>query len=121
MVDIKREKRKPAKKGASKKKKKGASKKKPATSVQRLLDSDAWRADTRWPRKKEVHGYDPSAWDIPGGFEAAAYHFKIWPFYRGPDAKPFKCLQARPENAPIYYDGGRKVHTGWYNSYFSVC
>ena len=113
MVDIKREKqkRKPAKKGASKKKKRASKKKMSATSVQRLLASDAWRADTRWPRKEEVPGYDPSAWDIPGHFEGAAYHLEIWPFYRGADAKPFECLRGQPENAPIYYDGGRKAHT----------
>ena len=117
MVDIKREKqkRKPAKKGASKKKKRASKKKMSATSVQRLLASDAW------PRKEEVPGYDPSAWDIPGHFEGAAYHLKIWPFYRGADAKPFECLRGQPENAPIYYDGGRKVNTGWHNAYYSVC
>ena len=115
MVDIEREKqkRKPAQKGASKKSS--------ATSVQRPLASDAWRANTRWRRKEEVPGYDPSAWDIPGHFEGAAYHLKIWPFYRGDDAKPFECLRGRPENAPIYYDGGRKAHTGWHNAYYSAC
>jgi hypothetical protein len=143
MSSIKREttRKKSAKKGASKKKgasekkgavkrKKGVSKKKSATSGQRLLARDmssataslmrtttAWRADTRRRRKEEVPGYDPGVWDIPGHFEEAAKALKIWPFYRGADAKPFECLRAQTENDPIFYDGGRKVHAGPHNAY----
>lgn len=135
-------KKKSAKKEAPKKKK-GAPKKKSAMSavergapqgvlasfamsaVERgalrgVLASGEFRADTSWPRKEDVPGYDPTAFNIPGHFEAVAILFRIWPWYREPDARPFHCLRAEPQNAPVYYkdaDGHTKVaarHNGYY-------
>jgi hypothetical protein len=144
MSSIKRgtTKKKSAKKGAPKKKK-GASKKRSAMSaverrapegvlassamstverraLQGVLASGEFRADTSWPRKEDVEGYDRSAFDIPGHFEAVAILFRIWPWYRGPRARPFQCLRAEPVNEPVYYkdaDGNMRVagrHNGYY-------
>jgi hypothetical protein len=122
--------KKPAKKGSSKKK--GASKRKPATggrslgrdmlsaSASLMAAAPSWRATTRRRRKEDVPGYDPGAWDIPGHFELAAAALRIWPFYRGRDAKPFDCLRAHQENDPIYYDGGTRTHVGPHNAYHLV-
>jgi hypothetical protein len=133
--------KKSAKKGAPKKK--GASKKRSAKSaveprgLQGLLASSAmsavehralqgvlaggeFRADTSWPRKEDVPGYDPQAFDIPGHFEAVARIFRIWPWYRGADSRPFQCLRGSPQNAPVYYKdahGDMRVapkHNGYY-------
>jgi hypothetical protein len=135
-------KKRPAKKGASKKKK-GAPKKRSAMSagerrapqgvlasaamsagehraLQGVLASGEFRAHTGWPRKEDVPGYDPTAFNIPGHFEAVATLFRIWPWRRGPDARPFQCLRAEPVNEPTYYkdaDGNTRVaprHNGYY-------
>jgi hypothetical protein len=121
-------KRKSANKGAPKRKK-GASKKKSAMSaverraLQGVLASGEFRADTSWPRKEDVQGYDQTAFDIPGHFEAVARHFRIWPWYRGDDARPLQCLRGEVQNAPVYYkdaDGNTRVAQR-HNGYYSVC
>ena len=107
-----------AKKGASKKNK-GASKKRSAMSaveprvLQDVFASAAmraverralrgvlaeFRATTRWPRKEEVEGYDRTAFDVPGYFEAVAIKYRIWPWDRGPHARPIQCLRCEPKN-----------------------
>jgi hypothetical protein len=104
-----------ATKGLSKRK--ATSKKKAVPKkLQRLLDSLAWRADTRLPKKEDVPGYVRGVYDVPGHFEAMALYWEIWPFYRGSDNKPFDCLEAEVVNAPIYR-GDRVVATR-YHSYY---
>jgi hypothetical protein len=134
--------KRPAKKGAPKRKK-GTPKKKPAMSaverrapqgvlasvamsaVERrslhgVLASGEFRAHTHWPRKEDVPGYDPTAFNIPGHVEAVATLFRIWPWRRGADARPFQCLRAEVVNEPTYYrdaEGNTRVaarHNGYY-------
>jgi hypothetical protein len=134
-------KRKSAKKGAPKKKKgapkkkKGASKKRSAVSaveprplqgvlasaamsaverraLQGVLATSEFRAHTRWPRKENVPGWDSTAFDVPGNFEAFCIKYGIWPWDRGPHARPFQCVRCEPKNETIYYEdaeGNTKV------------
>ena len=83
---------------------------------QRLLDSLAWRAHTRLPKKEDVPGYVRGVYDVPGHFEAMALYWEIWPFYRGSDNKPFDCLEAEVVNAPIYR--GDQGGATRYHSYY---
>jgi hypothetical protein len=96
-------KRKRSAKKVASKKNKGASKKRSAMSaveprvLQDVFASAAmraverralrgvlaeFRATTRWPRKEEVEGYDRTAFDVPGYFEAVAIKYRIWPWDR---------------------------------------
>src|SRR4051794_28741316 len=127
MSSIKRgaTKKKSAKKGAAKKKK-GASKRRSAASavepralqgvlastpmsavelrsLQGVLASREFRADTRWPRKEEVEGWDSNAFDVPGNFEAFCIRYGIWPWDRGPHARPILCVRCEPKNEAVYY------------------
>ena len=89
-------------------------------SLQGVRASGAFRAFTQWPRKEDVPGYDPTAFNIPGHFEAVATLFRIWPWRRGADARPFQCLRAEVVNEPTYYkdaQGNPKMatrHNGYY-------
>ena len=122
-----------AKKVASKKK--GAPKKRPAMSaverlalqdvlasaamsavqrraLQDVLASAEFRATTRWPSKEEVEGWDRTAFDVPGNFEAFCIKYRIWPWNRGPHARPIQCVRCEPKNEPVYYkdaEGHTKV------------
>jgi hypothetical protein len=69
------------------------------------------------PRKEDVPGYVKGVYDVPGHFQAMALFWKIWPFYRGSDHKPFECLAAEVVNAPIYGNNG-KVVANSYHSYY---
>src|SRR5262245_37636795 len=106
-----------ATKGVSKKKRVSKLLPLPPLPVSEAASPQATRWPRRWPRKDEVPGYDRTAFDIPGAFETLAHDFHIWPFYAEADAKPFRCLVGKVENAPIYYDGGRKV-AGRHNWYY---
>ena len=117
--------KKSAKKGAPKKKK-GASKKRAAMSaaerrapegvfagvamsavelrgLQGVLASREFRADTSWPRKEDVPGHDGYAFDVPGNFEAFCIKYRIWPWNREPDARPFQCVRCEPKSETVYY------------------
>jgi hypothetical protein len=116
----------PKKKKGTPKKKKGASKKRSAMSaveprplqgalasapmsavelrgLQGVLASREFRADTSWPRKEEVKGWDSTAFDVPGNFEAFCIKYRIWPWDRGPHARPIQCVRCEPKNEPVYY------------------
>jgi hypothetical protein len=116
----------PKKKKGAPKKKKGASKKRSAMSaveprplqgalasapmsavelrgLQGVLASREFRADTSWPRKEEVKGWDSTAFDVPGNFEAFCIKYRIWPWDRGPHARPIQCVRCEPKNEPVYY------------------
>jgi hypothetical protein len=134
--------KRPAKKGAPKRKKGTPKKKSAMSAVERrapqgvlasvamsaverrslhgVLASGEFRAHTHWPRKEDVPGYDPTAFNIPEHFEAVATLFRIWPWRRGADARPFQCLRAEVVNEPTYYrdaEGNTRVaarHNGYY-------
>jgi hypothetical protein len=105
-----------SKRKATSKRKARSNKKGVPKKLQSLLDSLAWRADTGLPRKEQVYGYVRGVFDVPGHFEAMALYWKIWPFYRGSDNKPFECLEAEVVNAPIYLAG--RVAATRYHSYY---
>jgi hypothetical protein len=109
--------KRPAKKGAPKRKKRAPKKKSAMSAVelralQAVLASREFRADTSWPKKEDVEGWDRTAFDVPGNFEAFCIKYEIWPWNRGPHARPFQCVRCEPKNEPTYYkdaDGHTKV------------
>jgi hypothetical protein len=80
--------------------------------LQDVLASGEFRATTSWPSKEQVEGWDPTAFDVPGNFEAFCIKYRIWPWNRGPHARPFQCVKCEPKNEPVYYkdaEGHTKV------------
>src|SRR5262245_3519516 len=81
-------------------------------ALQDVLASGEFRATTRWPTKEEVEGWDRTAFDVPGNFEAFCIKYRIWPWNRGPHARAFRCVRCEPKNEPVYYkdaEGHTKV------------
>jgi hypothetical protein len=73
------------------------------SAVQGVLASREFRADASWPRKEDVPGHDPTAFNVPGNFEAFCIKYRIWPWNRGPHARPFQCVRCEPKTEPVYY------------------
>jgi hypothetical protein len=69
------------------------------------------------PKKTDVPGYDSTIPDQgPTQFEDAARALRIKPFYKGPGARPFKCLEAAP-TWTTSYSNSVKPKTGWHNDF----